>query len=969
MSKYLEKMHGQIPVITILPMVLIIGIFSLPQSMLHAAWNSVSGIKDGSDTASELASPWDGERLLAFGGTLNFAGDVNLDGELWMQQLNGWGNPVVNIPGALTMNSPSGQFTVVAGADLNIGSPGGSSITAGFISIRDGATISLNEMIVHDNFNVGNVASLHILTDFEQDGGDFVVNQNSTFTVDGTFTKTGNGRFEVNFSDTNFVIGNPAGSSVEAGVVSIRDGIDMTLNEMIVHDNFNVGNVASLHILTDFEQDGGDFVVNQNSTFTVDGTFTKTGNGRFEVNFSDTNFVIGNPAGSSVEAGVVSIRDGIDMTLNEMIVHDNFNVGNVASLLILTDFEQDGGNLYLLEQGSLRVDGTFTKTGNGEFQNNNGSSLQLANPSSSSVEAGYVRIADGVNVTIGDLITHGNLEVLKPSTVFQLLGDYTQDAGNLYLIEQGTLRVDGTFTKTGNGEFQINNGSSLQLANPSSSSVEAGYVRIADGVNVTIGDLITHGNLEVLKPSTVFQLLGDYTQDAGNLYLIEQGTLRVDGTFTKTGNGEFQINNGSSLQLANPSSSSVEAGYVRIADGVNVTIGDLITHGNLEVLKPSTVFQLLGDYTQDDGNFVVFDSATMTVDGAFNYTAGNTIEVRNNAVLTSSGTGASVANFVNVHSGGKATIGNLTAHGTVNVQNPTSMLRVGGDYLQDAGGIAIGDNATLNVDGSFRYAVPGSQFINFGNGLLTVGNTLTLEEGHFWNLAASLGKVRVGEGVVVPTAGTVRVTDNGTLAGEGTVVGDVINTGGTISPGFSPGRLDVTGNYTQGAIAELLLEIGGPLAELQYDQLFVSGTASLAGSLTVDLIDLGMGEFQPLLGQTFDILKAGGGRSGTFANVTFPTLGAGLDWQLNYLANRVQLEVIAATSSPGDFDLDGDVDGRDFLAWQRDPGVGDLADWQANYGNNAPSAAVSVPEPGALVFFVLFPALIVGGRTRLVLNS
>lgn len=34
---------------------------------------------------------------------------------------------------------------------------------------------------------------------------------------------------------------------------------------------------------------------------------------------------------------------------------------------------------------------------------------------------------------------------------------------------------------------------------------------------------------------------------------------------------------------------------------------------------------------------------------------------------------------------------------------------------------------------------------------------------------------------------------------------------------------------------------------------------------------------------------------------------------------------------PGDFDADGDIDGRDFLFWQRNPNVGDLGDWQTNY--------------------------------------
>ena len=57
----------------------------------------------------------------------------------------------------------------------------------------------------------------------------------------------------------------------------------------------------------------------------------------------------------------------------------------------------------------------------------------------------------------------------------------------------------------------------------------------------------------------------------------------------------------------------------------------------------------------------------------------------------------------------------------------------------------------------------------------------------------------------------------------------------------------------------------------------------------------------------------------------------------------------------GDFDGDGDVDGQDFLLWQRDPGVGSLGDWEANYGTAKASAANStdVPEPAGLVLMGL----------------
>ena len=61
----------------------------------------------------------------------------------------------------------------------------------------------------------------------------------------------------------------------------------------------------------------------------------------------------------------------------------------------------------------------------------------------------------------------------------------------------------------------------------------------------------------------------------------------------------------------------------------------------------------------------------------------------------------------------------------------------------------------------------------------------------------------------------------------------------------------------------------------------------------------------------------------------------------------------------GDFDGDADVDGRDFLAWQRGQSpnplsASDLADWQANYGTGSlVAASVSVPEPTSLALFLM----------------
>lgn len=69
---------------------------------------------------------------------------------------------------------------------------------------------------------------------------------------------------------------------------------------------------------------------------------------------------------------------------------------------------------------------------------------------------------------------------------------------------------------------------------------------------------------------------------------------------------------------------------------------------------------------------------------------------------------------------------------------------------------------------------------------------------------------------------------------------------------------------------------------------------------------------------------------------------------------------LVADQSPdtGDFDIDGDVDGADFLTWQRGevsspPSASQLAAWQFDYGSVTPAAASSVPEPEGFVLLIL----------------
>src|SRR5690349_22509255 len=103
-------------------------------------------------------------------------------------------------------------------------------------------------------------------------------------------------------------------------------------------------------------------------------------------------------------------------------------------------------------------------------------------------------------------------------------------------------------------------------------------------------------------------------------------------------------------------------------------------------------------------------------------------------------------------------------------------------------------------------------------------------------------------------------SNGGSLTGSGTITGTVTNAAGQVSPGISsPGTIGITGNYNQGAAGALNIEIGGPGAGTQADQLNVAGGVGaggvgLRGALNVGLV----GGFAPHVGDTFVIVSNDG---------------------------------------------------------------------------------------------------------------
>jgi hypothetical protein len=223
----------------------------------------------------------------------------------------------------------------------------------------------------------------------------------------------------------------------------------------------------------------------------------------------------------------------------------------------------------------------------------------------------------------------------------------------------------------------------------------------------------------------------------------------------------------------------------------------------------------------------------------------------------------------------------------------------------------------------------------------------------------TFGETRIEQGGVISLNGANTKLDTqfvnmqgGVLRGNGTVFvgtgpvnGAIRNIGGRIEPGDGIGKLSITGDLSNLDDGTLAIQLSGTTAITQYDVLAMSRFAFLDGTLEVTLTS----GFVPTVGNAFTFLTTtANGVFGEFEKLIVP---GGFQWEVDYLASSVILKVVGLGTS-GDFNGDGKVDGRDFLVWQKNPSIGNLADWQANYGNGFLSAIHSVPEPGSFAMFL-----------------
>jgi len=669
------------------------------------------------------------------------------------------------------------------------------------------------------------------------------------------------------------------------------------------------GTVNSIELGTKTIEHGGDSSsINTFSGVISDGTgqvaVAKTGTTTWVLSGSNTY-----SGGIAIEEGTLSVS--ADDNLGDPNGALNFSGGTLR--VTGTSYSSTARSIGWQGGGFNVVDPNHTfevslgSGGSGDLAKFGAGSLQLTGDNSSdntTISEGQLRIADGNSLSsnVLDGIIGDNAS-LSGSVVV----DGTDGAGNRSTWDVAQILKVGD---RGTGTLDITGGALV-----TSQFGVVGLMASANGA-VTVTGTDPNGT-----PST--------WSNSQNLSVGAQGT----GTLVVTGGGAVSSTNGFigsdpnftavvTVDDLNSTWTNSDSLHVGSSGGgtLNITGGGAV----------SSTFGFIGSDPFSTGVATVDDpNSTWTSESLFvGYFGDGTLNVQAGGVVTSLG------GFIGHNSG---SIGTATVAGTGSTWNVTSGLYVGGSGFE-SGGMATVDIETggsVLVSGTMKVWNPGT--VNLQGGRLAV-STIDHTDGGAFNFSGGTLQVDAFNGVLVQNGGTVVI-------------------------GGSPGVTDISEEYQlNDGTLEIELFAGGisPVAGTDFDQL-TADTVTLAGGTLELAIDP---NYTPALADAFAIIDTTSGVSGTFDNVLGAYLGGGLGFDVQYNANDVTIEVINVLL--GDFDVDGDVDGFDFLLWQTDPSIGALSDWQTNFGMVAPLAAVSaaVPEPNSLLLAVLVSFVRLSCRRR-----
>lgn len=372
---------------------------------------------------------------------------------------------------------------------------------------------------------------------------------------------------------------------------------------------------------------------------------------------------------------------------------------------------------------------------------------------------------------------------------------------------------------------------------------------------VHYGKLENRGVISADMNGTMLRVVCDL-QNYGRLEAINGGTLVLQAITTGKPDSVIAAHSGGTVFLDGVVTGEMktEGSGLTIGNSWNNHIVDATIEGPITLPSPCRV-----------------NIARTTLNGIAEFSGDHAlmdIMVDNGPSVLTFGEAGGARGFGSIF-GSMGGLSDVENHGTITANTGGKMLNMNGVRMTNnhaTGRLEITPGAMLSLrsstnHGTFQIAPEGIAYV----GAMTQYDGLTNVDGTLNMYSTESPFVLAG----------------GALTGSGTINGFIVNRGGTMKAGNSPGILRVAGNYEQTPKGELHIELDGPEPQTGHNQLQVTGSATLGGTLRINL-----GEFRPEEGSVYTIITHGG-HTGEFGEVV--SADPAYRFQVVYNPNDVQI--------------------------------------------------------------------------------
>jgi len=473
------------------------------------------------------------------------------------------------------------------------------------------------------------------------------------------------------------------------------------------------------------------------------------------------------------------------------------------------------------------------------------------------------------------------------------LGDLTGTANGTLLISQHSTIVDSATTAT----FDFGGAGGIDCAGCviSGKGTLVNKSKVTNtGLNMTLS-----GGLTLVNEGSI---TGNINITGGDLYNQSTGTLELqsNGSISSYNDDHTLYNTGLIKKSGSTGSATISVPLHNLDGRIQVERGRLI------IQDVESRF-IDGQYDVDSvGNDLYLDHSVTCqgtlsgqLNGPINWSEHIIVESAATAIFDFDGSGG-----INWTGGSLRGGGTLVNKSSINLMNNNELIQ----------------GTSLDNEGEFNFATPHHRLF-FNDGIINNKATGVIDfqadgnsfgrntsQPHVINnmglikksASAGLSYVYVpvhNTGTIEIDSGTVRFTDtlynypNSIIKGTATI--DLPDAAhyfheGIYSPGASPGKLSVIGDFESSGSAVLDIELDGLTQESEYDLIAVQGAADVNGSINLSL------GFDPSIGDTFTILTSSSALSSTLPSTIVATSPTNdvytFDVQIN--TNTIVLEVL-----------------------------------------------------------------------------